>query len=199
MSKSILSRRGLLAGVGTLVMRVLLLMTLSFYGVALVRADNLPPLQMLQRLHGEESFQQSELAPIEVNQILHQVKATAFDNPKSWQKELRVRRVSLHSVEGLVVQGSNLLCGATGNCQTWVFRKDRRRWVSLFLGQAPIASGFGFTKLVTNGIPDFLLAAHVSTDEINYASYSYNGRTYVAVRCYLAKPNGQQAEETPCK
>jgi hypothetical protein len=179
-------------------MRLLLLMTLSFCCVSPAHADNLPPLQKLQRLHDAESFQQSKLAATAVQQMLQQIKATAFDTPKSWQKELRVRRISLQSAEGLIVQGRDLLCGATGNCQTWVFRKDRRNWVSLFPDQVPLASGFGFTNS-TNRIPDFLVAAHVSADEVDYSYYSYDGRNYSVARCYRAKPDGQQAEAKPCK
>jgi hypothetical protein len=179
-------------------MRLLLSVTLSLWAT-LAHAEILPPLQTLQRLHDAESFRQSKLAPTEVRQILQQIKATAFDTAKSWQKELRVRRISLQSVDGLIVQGSDLLCGATGNCQTWVFRKDRRRWISLFPNQAPVAAGFGFAMVATHRIPDFLVAAHVSADEVDYASYSYDGQNYSVARCYRAKPDGQQAEEKPCK
>jgi len=36
------------------------------------------------------------------------------------------------------VRGTNLLCGTTGNCQTWVFRSVNGRWASLF-EEGPLA------------------------------------------------------------
>jgi len=50
--------------------------------------------------------------------------ASAYDTPDSWRAEVRVKRIDLAGTPGLVVQGSKLLCGATGNCQIWIYRES---------------------------------------------------------------------------
>jgi hypothetical protein len=150
-------------------------------GQAMVRAIEFPAMDHLK---GTETLQQAELSVSEVKQVLGQVEQTAYDTPESWQKELRIRRVSLGSVDGLVLQGTSLLCGATGNCQTWVFRRIGTRWVCLFRGQAPLASGFGFELQARQRIRNLVLSSHVSADETDYAVFTYNGRAYASSRCY---------------
>jgi hypothetical protein len=152
-------------------------------GPVMVRAIDLPTMNHLK---GTETLQQAELSVSEVKQVLGQVKLIAYDTPESWQEELRVRRVSLGSVDGLVLQGTSLLCGATGNCQTWVFRRIGTRWVCLFRGQAPVASGFGFEQQAKLGIRNLVLSSHVSSDETDYAVFTYTGRVYSSSRCYHA-------------
>src|SRR5215470_17021493 len=77
----------------------------------------------MQRLDSKDAFRAANLSPCETAEILKQVEGSAYDYPDDWTRELRVRRVGLGGSPGLVLQGSKLLCGATGNCQTWVFRK----------------------------------------------------------------------------
>ena len=102
----------------------------------------------MQHLRDNETFQAAKIAPAEIKQIVAQVEATSFDSPDSWESELRARRVPLNGSDGLVVQGTKLLCGGTGNCQTWVFRRDGNGWANMFHDQAPIASGFGFEQRI---------------------------------------------------
>jgi hypothetical protein len=83
---------------------------------AISRAVEFP---VLDHLKATETLQHAQLAASELTQILEQVASTSYDTPDSWPKELCIRRVSLGSVDGLVLQGTDLLCGATGNCQTW--------------------------------------------------------------------------------
>jgi hypothetical protein len=179
-------------------LRLPTLVTLVFCGLTLAQAGDLPPLSALQHLKNTETFQQAKLTSAEFKQILKQVKSSAFDIPQSWEKELRVRPVLLQSVRGLIVQGTDLLCGGTGNCQTWVFRNYRGRWVSLFRDQAPLASGFGFTMRAQQGIPEFFVGASISADQATYTYFSYNGRAYSMSRCYRTKPDRQQAEKVSC-
>src|SRR5512141_2110585 len=88
----------------------------------------------------KDRFAAARLSPRETQQIISAVEQAAYDTPDSWSSELRAKRVDLGDSPGLVLQGSNLLCGATGNCQMFVFRKVREKWVSLFEGeQAPLA------------------------------------------------------------
>lgn len=151
----------------------------------------------MDHLKDTETWQQVRLSGFEVNQILKQVEATAYDTPESWQKELRVRRVSLKSADGLVVQGTSLLCGGTGNCQTWVFRREGRNWVCLFRDTAPIAGGFGFEQQATKGIPNLVLSTHISADETGYSVFTYDGKLYSSSNCYRVIAG--RTEDAACK
>ena len=76
----------------------------------------------------------------------------AYDIPALWNTELRAKRVDLGSSPGLVPEGTDLLCGGTGNCQIFVFRRVNNRWISLFKGQARICEAFTIRPGTTNGI-----------------------------------------------
>src|ERR1043165_9624335 len=97
----------------------------------------------MQSLSSRDTFQAAALPPAEVKQVVEQVEDSAYDVADDWESELRVRRVDLRASPGLILQGSKLLCGATGNCQTWVFRKAHNKWVVMFAkDDVPIAEGF---------------------------------------------------------
>jgi hypothetical protein len=81
-----------------------------------------PALPQMQSLGAKDTFNSVGLSAKEAQEIVEEVERSAYDTPDDWKKELRVRRVDLGNSPGLVVQGSELLCGGTGNCQTWVFR-----------------------------------------------------------------------------
>lgn len=163
-------------------------------GQGAARTLKLPAMDHLKRT---EILRQSELSTSEVNQILAQVDDTAYDIPESWEKELLARRVSLGSSDGLVLQGTSLLCGATGNCQMWVFRRSGTRWVCLFRGQAPVADGFGFEQQAGYGIRSLVLSSHMSADETDYSVFTYNGRAYSLSQCY--RTNRGRTEQVACK
>src|SRR5690242_20357054 len=93
----------------------------------------------LAHLAESETFETANLSAPERAEILAQVEAVSFDVPDSWYGELRARRVSLGSNGGLVVQGRRLLCGATGNCQIFVFARRASKWQILFDMTAPLA------------------------------------------------------------
>jgi hypothetical protein len=163
-------------------------------GQAAARTLKLPAMDHLKRT---EMLQQSELSISEVKQVLAQVEDTAYDIPESWEKELRVRRVSLASSDGLVLQGTSLLCGATGNCQTWIFRRIGTRWVCLFSSQAPVADGFGFEQQAGYGIRRLVLSSHMSADETDYSVFTYDGRAYSLSQCYRTIRG--RTEQVACK
>jgi hypothetical protein len=80
-----------------------------------------------------------------------------------------------------VVQGTSLLCGGTGNCQTWCFRKTNSTWVSLFAAdQAPIASGFQLGPGVTHELKDFTIVTHLSAEGGERVIFKFDGTVYRA-------------------
>ena len=134
-----------------------------------------------QQLGPKDTFATAGLSAKEIKEIVEAVEKTAYDTPESWTAELRARRVSLGKAPGLAVQGSNLLCGATGNCQTWIFRRVERMWVPLFEGdQAPIAESFELGPHVTNGIRDCTIVANSSTNTASRVTYTFDGKVYRA-------------------
>ena len=123
----------------------------------------------------------AELSAVEINQIINAVKKSAYDEPKSWRAELRFRQVDLGMGRGIVVQGTNLLCGGTGNCQIWVFRRAKGNWVSLFKDdQAVLADAFQFGPTKTHHIKDLTVGTNVSADEATRVTYKFDGRRYTS-------------------
>jgi len=166
-----------------------------FVAIAFAQSVSLPPMDHLKV---SETLRAAKLSLSEIMQICEQLETTSFDVPDSWETELRGRRVSLGNEEGLVIQGTELLCGGTANCQTWVLRRSNGKWLTMFKDQAPIASAFGFQPEAHAGHKNFLIAANSSADAENYIIYHFDGQFYRQARCYLVR-KAQQAERVPCK
>jgi hypothetical protein len=100
-------------------------------------------------LHGVEKLRlpspgdtlwRARLSPRQRTAIIAQVQATSFDTPANWKTELLAKQAQLGSERLLIVRGSKLLCGATANCQTWLFRWTGTRWMNAIEGKPPIVS-----------------------------------------------------------
>jgi len=70
----------------------------------------------MQSLGPKDTFNSVGLSAKEVP--VEEMEQSAYDTPDDWKKELRVRRTDLGNNPGMMVQGSKLLCGGTGNCGT---------------------------------------------------------------------------------
>jgi hypothetical protein len=156
-----------------------------------------PRLSATQNLTAQETFGAAHLNQEDRKEILGQVEKTSFDVPDSWESELRVRRLQLGETAGLVVQASSLLCGGTGNCQTWVFRRSEGKWLTMFEHQAPIASGFGFAKEQTHGLKDFITVGHMSAEMAQYAVFTFDGSFYRLTQCYVVSGD-DSPKKSPC-
>jgi hypothetical protein len=122
------------------------------------------------------------LSAAEQHQILAVVAPSAFDAPDSWEDELRAVRVDLGASPGIVVRGTKLLCGGTGNCQLFVLRKANGAWVSLFGNeQGPIAESYEFGPDVVQGIKDLTVTTNLGADAARTVKYRFNGQIYRAV------------------
>ena len=155
-------------------------------------------INWLKDLTASETFLSASLTPTEQKQILEQVEKTSFDVPDSWESELHVRRVSLGDADGLVIRGTQLLCGGTGNCQTWVFRRSQGNWFNLFGQEAPIISGFGFEGESSQGIRNFFASANSSAAEESRTLYKFDGKFYRPSACFdvFVNANGTAKTET---
>lgn len=172
-------------------------------GTASAQTSNAPPkISMFLNLGDQETFLAAKLTEAERKQIIDQVEKTGFDVPDAWETELRVRRVSLGETNGLVIRGTQLLCGGTGNCETWVFRQSQGNWFNLFEQDAPIVSLFGFDQQTTGGIKNFLVGANTSGEKEIRILFKFDGKFYRKSECYDVSVNPAAAEKIlklPCK
>jgi hypothetical protein len=125
-----------------------------------------------------DTFVAAKLTQKEVNQLIRTLEQLAYDIPDSWNTELRAKRIDLGSSPGLVLEGTNLLCGGTGNCQIFVFRRVNNRWISLFQGQAPICEAFTIGPGTTNGIKNLTVTANQSAEIAQRIAYQFDGKFY---------------------
>ena len=176
---------------------------MSFSGVATGPArSSTQKIDWLKDLSANETFVAAKLSAAEQKQIVDQVENTSFDVPDSWETELRVRRVSLGESDGLIVRGTQLLCGGTGNCQTWVFRRSPGKWLNMFEREAPIVSGFGFEQEVSGGIKNFLVSANSSAAEESRTLFKFDGKVYRQSQCYkisIDDAAAEKIEKVSCK
>ncbi len=141
----------------------------------------IPAVSQMQSLSSKDTFAAAQLSAKEIQEIVAEVEQSAYDTPDSWESELRVQRVNLGDSPGLIVQGSKLLCGGTGNCQTWVFRKARGKLISLMAeDEVPIAEGYNLGPHVTSGIKDFSISTNVSAASAKNTTYRFDGKFYRA-------------------
>jgi hypothetical protein len=80
--------------------------------------------------------------------------------------------VALGQADVLVVRGTSLLCGATGNCQSWVFLRSQQQWRNLIQGAAPLASGLGFEERVSAGLKNLVLVTNAGGQKDRYTRYA---------------------------
>jgi len=131
-----------------------------------------------QTLGTADTLAATKLMQREVSQLISAVEQLAYDTPDSWSTELRAKRIDLGSSPGLVLEGTNLLCGGTGNCQIFVFRRVNDRWISLFQGRAPICETFTFGPGTTNGIKNLTVAANQGAETAQWLTYQLDGHFY---------------------
>lgn len=133
----------------------------------------------MQSLGPKDRLESAKLSKEEIQEITGEVEKSAYDTPDSWLQELLVRRVDLGASPGMIVRGSSLLCGGTGNCQIWVFRKVGNKWRSMFADeQAPVAEGFRLGPALANGIKDFTIVTNSSAEAGERITYRFDGKFY---------------------
>ena len=174
--------------------RQLLLLVALFAGTVLAQDIKLPAMTHLEE---GDLFRVARVTPSEEEQVFDEIAGISFDTPDSWESRC-VRRVNMGGIEeGLVLQGTTLLCGGTGNCETFVLRRVNSKWIAMFDEQAPIASGFGFGPESSNGIKNFVIAANESAESEKYTIYKFDGKLYRTSQCY--EKSKAQSKSVSCK
>lgn len=131
-----------------------------------------------ETLGKSDTFAAAKLTKQEISQLIPSLERLAYDTPDSWNTELRAKRIDLGDSQGLVLEGTNLLCGGTGNCQIFIFRRVNSRWISLFQGQGPICEAFTLGPGTTNGIKDLSVVSNQSADAAHTVVYRFDGHVY---------------------
>jgi hypothetical protein len=143
-----------------------------------------PPPLTLPMPGPADTIAKAGLTRAELADILVQVARTSFDKPDNWRTELRIRRILLDGQPILVVRGAKLLCGGTGGCETWLFRRRAGRWIDAIAGDAPVADRIDLAPRLTRGRRDLMAGNGVSASRENYVVYAYDGDRYRPVRCF---------------
>ena len=156
-----------------------------------VRAEDLPQQREraqqtnaigAESLGEKDTIAAAKLSAKEQREVIDAMERSAFDMPDSWEKELRAKRVDLGGSPGIVLQGTKLLCGGTGNCQLFMLRKVNDEWASLFGDeQAPLAESFHLGPGVTHGIKDLTVSTNSSAEASKRTIYKFNGQRYAAI------------------
>jgi hypothetical protein len=138
----------------------------------------IPPLRQ------DETLAAARLTAAEQRSIVEQLEATSFDVPDEWSREVRVRHIELGTVQGLLIRGTDRLCGGTGNCQTWIFtHAGSSRWLNGFESEAPIAASVGLDSAAAP-IKDLVLTTNRSADAKTWIRYRFDGHHYRETECF---------------
>ena len=84
----------------------------------------------------------------------------------------------------LIVRGTRMMCGATGNCPVWIFRRSEGGFERLLY--ATTVQTIVAQSTVTRGYRDVLTSGHGSATESEYTLYQFDGRVYRAIRCWVS-------------
>lgn len=102
---------------------------------------------------------------------------------------------------GLVLAGSDIsVCGATGNCATWFFRKVAGKWQFVVSGEGPGGDSsmftdiFGFVPPKHNGLFEMITMANVSAGESPFAVWWFDGTKYTVHASYCSYGDRQITE-----
>ena len=109
---------------------------------------------------------------------------------KDMEEELLATHLDLGegAENGLVVQGSEKLCGATGNCQMWFFRKLAGKWTQVKFeddeGSGVLASMYAAVAPKHDGLYELILGSHFNAFEVPLAQLWFDGKKYVLHQTY---------------
>ena len=88
---------------------------------------------------------------------------------------------------GLVVQGSENLCGATGNCAMWFLRKIDGKWKLLKFEDedfGTLVSMFEAVPPKHSGLYELILGSHFNAFEVPFVQLWFDGKKYVVHQTY---------------
>jgi hypothetical protein len=158
-----------------------------------------PPIEDMYVSWKGQPITEIGLSPRELTDVLSKVLRTGMDDedlrsPAALKKELQARHVEMGygADNGLVVNGRSELCGGTGNCATWFFRRSQAKWRLVLDGSWPAA--FAFIPPKHSGLLDLVLVMHLNAGEAPTDVWQFNGIRYQLVKSYCWYSSGQTEE-----
>ena len=142
--------------------------------------------------HGGRPISDLALSQQEISDLLSMVLSTGLDDEDmrsaaALRKELDGRHIDMGegADKGLILQGTHTLCGATGNCATWLFRRAGTTWKLLGpRNSAPLAASFGFTATKHNNLRNLVIFNNTSAGSGTVEVWQFNGTVYESKECY---------------
>lgn len=101
--------------------------------------------------------------------------------------QTRIKAVDLNGkgVQEFLAQSADSdLCSPTGNCESWVFRRNGE--TDSVILHSSFAQTFTIQPTLTNGFHDLVLAMHGSATEQTLRLYRFDGSKYRVTACYEA-------------
>jgi len=92
--------------------------------------------------------------------------------------------------------GSRCLCGATGNCLTWVVRVAGGKGTVLY---NYFGGGIVILKSQSHGYFNFVTAGHASARDSDLEIWRYNGEKYQEFRCASLRSDTGKISERDCR
>jgi hypothetical protein len=160
-----------------------------------------PPIQDMYVSWEGQPISEIGLKPTELNDMLSTLISTGkhgavgdLRSPAALKEQLLARHVDMGegSDKGLDVHGRGQLCGASGNCATWFFRRSDSKWL-LVLG-GPWPGAFAFIPPKHNGLFDLVLLNHLSADEAPTDVWQFNGTKFQRFKSYCSYGDGRTEE-----
>jgi len=166
-----------------------------------------PPMESMYTSHEGTAITSIGLSESEMREVISEVLRrdfvremgiTSADDLKS---ELLARNVDMGegSASGLVVQGQEKLCGATGNCIAWFFRRGKGSLQSLGLGREypPDAAAFAFLPPKHKGLSDLVVERNDGGGIISTFVWQFNGSDYEPMQsfCFECKAGGTEVKK----
>ena len=122
------------------------------------------------------------------------------------QQSVLARRVDMGegAEHGLVIQGNDYnLCGGTGNCSTWFFRKIGAKWAPVKGDWGPdpdvYTSAFAFLPPKRHGLYELVVMTHESSDDAAIEVLWFDGKQYRSNQDYCWHPQENKIVGGPCR
>jgi hypothetical protein len=161
-----------------------------------------PPIQDMYVSWEGQPIGEIGLKPKEMTDLLSTLLSTSrhgpvadLRSPDALEKEVLARHVDMGegAENGLDVHGRGQLCGASGNCATWLFRRSHATtWQLVLDEQWPGA--FAFIPPKHNRLSNLVLVMHLSADEAPTDIWQFNGTKFERLKSYCSYGDGKTVE-----
>jgi len=106
-----------------------------------------------------------------------------LSGPWDCRKVLQIKSIQLGSSEGLIVRGYGPpLCGATGDCSTWIVQQRAKRF-RVLLDAGSVIETIDIKKRRRGQYPDLIFRHRMGASDRYVERYRFDGRRYRLTSC----------------